>query len=141
MLTEKQIAQLHDHPEIGWISALKAGAIRELVEAGALQLSLFDQQNLVEIQTALYPEERLVACFNPLLAEERKRKREELLRATERDLEATPSGAAQEKILRKEEIALKAPRQPQGTERLHHQRDSPQGGQGLFERLGIHFEQ
>ena len=112
MLTEKQIAQLHDHPEIGWISALKAGAIRELVEAGALQLSLFDQQNLVEIQTALYPEERLVACFNPLLAEERKRKREELLRATERELEAITKQVARrkKKILRKEEIALKAGR-------------------------------
>lgn len=112
MLTEKQIAQLKQHPELGWISALKAGAIRQLVEAGALQLSLFDQQNLVEIHTALYPDERLVACFNPLLAEERKRKREALLQATEKELEAIQQQVARrkKKILRKEEIALKVGR-------------------------------
>lgn len=112
MLTEKQIAQLKQHPELGWISALKAGAIRQLVEAGALQLSLFDQQNLVEIHTELFPDERLVACFNPLLAEERKRKREELLRATEKELEAIRQQVARrkKKILRKEEIALKVGR-------------------------------
>ena len=112
MLTEKQIAQLKQHPELGWISALKAGAFRQLVEAGALQLSLFDQQNLVEIRTALYPDERLVACFNPLLAEERKRKREELLQATEKELEAVQRQVARrkKKILRKEEIALKVGR-------------------------------
>jgi transposase len=112
MLTEKQIAQLKQHPELGWISALKTRAIRQLVEAGALQLSLFDQQNLVEIHTALYPDERLVACFNPLLAEERKRKREELLRATEQELQAIQQQVARrkKKILRKEEIALKVGR-------------------------------
>jgi transposase len=112
MLTDKQIAQLHQYPELGWISALKSGAIRQLVEAGALQLSLFDQQNLVEIHTALYPGERLVACFNPLLAEERKRKREELLQATETELEAITQQVARrkKKILRKEEIALKVGR-------------------------------
>ena len=112
MLTDKQIAQLHQYPELGWISALKSGAIRQLVEAGALQLSLFDQQNLVEIHSALYPGERLVACFNPLLAEERKRKREELLQATETELEAISQQVARrkKKILRKEEIALKVGR-------------------------------
>jgi len=62
-----------------------------LVEAGALQRSLFDQQNLVEIHTALYPDERLVACFNPLLAEERKRKREELLQLRKKSWR--PSGS------------------------------------------------
>jgi transposase len=112
MLTEKQIAQLKQYPQLGWISALKTRAIRQLIEAGALQLSLFDQQNLVEIHTALYPDERLVACFNPLLAEERKRKREELLRATEQELQAIQQQVARrkKKILRKEEIALKVGR-------------------------------
>jgi transposase len=111
MLTERQIAQLKQHPALGWISALKAGAIRQLAEAGALQLSLFDQQNLVEMHSALYPDERLVACFNPLLAEERKRKREELLQATEQELEAIRQQVARrKKILRKEEIALKVGR-------------------------------
>jgi hypothetical protein len=69
-----------------WISALRGPAIRELVETRCLQLSLFDEANLAEISSAEYPGERLVACLNPLLAEERRRKREELLQATEREL-------------------------------------------------------
>ena len=86
MLTEPQIGKLREHPGLGWISALRGPAIRELVETGCLQPSLFDEANLAEISSAEYPGERLVACFNPLLAEERRRKREELLQATEREL-------------------------------------------------------
>jgi len=86
MLTEVQIGKLSQHPGLGWVSALKGGAIRELVDAGALQLSLFDEQNLAEIRSPAYPGERLVACYNPLLAGERRRKREELLAATEKQL-------------------------------------------------------
>jgi hypothetical protein len=86
MLTETQIGKLREHPGLGWISALRGPAIRELVEAGCLQLSLFDQSNLAEIRSPEYPGERLVACFNPVLAEERRRKREELLAATEKEL-------------------------------------------------------
>jgi len=84
MLTDAQIRQLRRHPELGWISALRGPAIRELVDAGNLQLSLFDEQNLAEIHSPDYPGERLVACFNPLLADERRRKRQELLAATEK---------------------------------------------------------
>ncbi len=87
MLTEAQIDKLTQHPGLGWISALKGVAIRELVEAGSLQLSLFDQHNLAEITSPVYPGERLIACFNPLLAEQRRRKRKELLAATEKELE------------------------------------------------------
>ena len=72
---------------LGWISALRSPAIRSLVEGGALQLSLFDERNLAEIASPEYPGERLVACYNPLLADERRRKREELLKATEKELE------------------------------------------------------
>ena len=72
---------------MGWITALRAPAIRALVETGALQLSLFDQQDLAEITSPDYPRERLIACRNPLLAEERSQKREELLRATEKKLD------------------------------------------------------
>ena len=86
MLTEPQIGQLKQHPGLGWISALRGPAIGELVESGSLQLSLFDEQNLAEISSPDYPGERLMACFNPLLAEERRRKRQELLEATEKDL-------------------------------------------------------
>jgi hypothetical protein len=87
MLTQTQIDALRSHPGLGWISCLRGPAIRELVEGGALQMSLFDEKNLAEISSPEYPGERLVACFNPLLAKERRRKREELLLATEGELE------------------------------------------------------
>jgi len=84
MLTETQLETLRQVPGIGWVSALRGPAIRALVEQGALQLSLFDQKNLAEITAPEYPGERLIACFNPLLAAERQRKRTALLDATER---------------------------------------------------------
>jgi len=87
MLTRTQIAKLKNYPGLGWISALRSAAIRELVQGGALQLSLFDDQNLAEISSPEFPGERLIACHNPLLAEERARKREDLLKATEKLLE------------------------------------------------------
>lgn len=87
MLTQTQIETLEQRPGLGWISALRGPAIRKLVEGGALQPSLFDERNLAEIASEEFPGERLVACYNPLLADERKRKREELLAATEEALE------------------------------------------------------
>jgi hypothetical protein len=69
----------------GWITALRAPAIRKLMaEDGPLQMSLFDQQNLAEITSPDHPGERLVACRNPALAADRARTREELLAATEK---------------------------------------------------------
>jgi transposase len=94
MLTEAQLRLLRTHPGLGWISALRSPAIRDLVESGTLQLSLFDQQHLAEITTPEYPGERLIACFNPLLAEQRRRTREELLVATERELTKLAAAAA-----------------------------------------------
>lgn len=86
MLTQTQIGELKKHPGLGWITALRSVAIRKLVDVGALQLSLFDEKNLAEIQSPDYPEERLMVCFNPILAGERRRKREDLLQATEKEL-------------------------------------------------------
>ena len=86
MLTQTQIEKLKEYSGLGWISALRSHAIRDLVEGGYLQMSLFDQKDLAEIRSPEFPSERLVACFNPLLAEERGRKRQELLRATEKEL-------------------------------------------------------
>jgi hypothetical protein len=73
--------------ELDWITALRAPTIDRLVKAGSIQLSLFDQQDLAEITSPDYPGERLIACRNPLLAEDRAQKREALLRATETELE------------------------------------------------------
>jgi hypothetical protein len=71
----------------GFVSALKSAQIRSLLDAGELQLSLFDQTNLAEISSEEFPGERLVVCRNPQLAQERARKREALLAATETELE------------------------------------------------------
>ena len=87
MLTQARIKEVKKYPQLGWISALRSESIRALVNQGAIQLSLFDDQNLAEITSDLYPGERLMVCFNPLLAEDRERTRAELLEATEKELE------------------------------------------------------
>lgn len=72
---------------LDWISALRTEGIRKLREADAIQLSLFDKQDLAEVTSEHFPDERLVVCRNRVLADERARKREELLKATEGKLE------------------------------------------------------
>jgi len=86
MLTEARIRENLSPAGLSWITALRAPAIDALRAGGSLQLSLFDQKDLGEITDPAYPGERLVVCRNPLLAEERARKREDLLACTERDL-------------------------------------------------------
>jgi hypothetical protein len=86
MLTPPQIDKLKAHPQMGSITALTSAAIRGLLAEGSFQLSLLDEQNPVEIQSPEYHAERLMVCYNPLLAEERKCKREVLLAATEKAL-------------------------------------------------------
>ena len=109
MLTRTQIEKLRAYPGLGWISALRSAGIRDLVESGSLQMSLFDQTDLAEIRSPEFPSERLVACFNPLLAEERKRKRQALLEATEKELERISKEVARrtQKPLGKDEIGKK----------------------------------
>ena len=77
--------QRPDADACGWITALRAPAIRKLMaDGGPLQMSLFDEQDLAEITSADFPGERLVACRNPVLAADRARTREDLLAATEK---------------------------------------------------------
>jgi transposase len=87
MITEARIRQELLGEGLDWITALRAPAIGKLVNSGSLQLSLFDQRDMAEITDPSYPGERLIVCKNPLLALERTRKREDLLRSTEKDLE------------------------------------------------------
>src|SRR3972149_4449502 len=76
MLTDARLREdLRPIEGLDWITALRAPAIQALAAGGALQLSLFDQQDLAEITHPDYPGERLIVCMNPLLAEERARKR------------------------------------------------------------------
>ena len=87
LLTDARINETLRPAGLDWITALRAPAIKALAaEGGALQPSLFDTRDMAEITTPDYPGERLVVCKNPLLAEERARKRDELLAATEKDL-------------------------------------------------------
>jgi len=88
MLTSARIREDLQPAELDWISSLRAPQIQQLVSAGDLQLSVFDEHDLAEFTSDAFPGERLIACRNPLLAEERARKRLELLEATERQLEA-----------------------------------------------------
>ena len=87
--TQTQIDNLRRYPGLGWISALRAPALGRLADGGHLQLSLFDKKNLAEVRSPDYPGERLVACYNPLLAEERGRKRGELWRPPRRNSSAS----------------------------------------------------
>ena len=87
MITEARLRQdIRGVEGLEWISALRSPAIAKLVEGEAIQMSFFDEKDLAEITHPDYPGERLVVCKNPLLEQERARKREELLAATERIL-------------------------------------------------------
>ena len=112
MLTQPQIEKLREHSGLDWISCLRSGSIRTLIDKGHLQRSLFDETNLAEIQSPDYPGERLIACFNPLLCDERGRKRQELLLATEKNLDRLSREVSRRtrKPLGKAEIGLKAGR-------------------------------
>ena len=88
MITEARIAEDIKPAGLDWITALRAPAIRGLIEGGAFQMSLFDDRDMAAITSPDFPGERLILCRNHALAAERSRKREDLLRATERDLAA-----------------------------------------------------
>jgi len=89
VLTSARIEQALRPAGLDWITALRAPAIKQLAAAGGpLQPTLFDHHDMAEITSPDYPGERLVVCKNPLLAEERARKRAELLAATERSSRA-----------------------------------------------------
>ncbi len=109
MLTSARIRDELRPAQLEWISALRAPQIKALVDDGALQLSLFDEQNLFEISHPDYPGERLVCCHNPALAEERARKRGELLAATENELQsiAAATRRARRPLRGQDKIALR----------------------------------
>lgn len=86
MITKARLEQTVKPAGLDFITALRAPTIQELVDAGQLQLTLFDERDLAEITSPIYPGERLIVCRNPLLADERTRKRGELLAATEEEL-------------------------------------------------------
>jgi transposase len=94
MLTQTQIDVLKKHPGLGWISALRSGAIRRLLADGHLVRTDLESERLAEITSPDFPGERLVACYNPQLAEQRRQKRQDLLAATQAELEALAARVA-----------------------------------------------
>jgi hypothetical protein len=110
MITSARIEAIRElDGRYAWITALRAPAIRKLMEDdGPLQLSLFDEQDLAEITSEDFPGERLIACRNPALAGERARKREALLAATEKLLAPIAARAAAGRLAGAPEIGKKA---------------------------------
>jgi transposase len=94
MLTQTQIDVLKKHPGLGWISALRSGSIRRLLADGLLVRDDLEARRLAEITSPEFPGERLVACYNPQLAEQRRQKRQDLLAATQAELEALAARVA-----------------------------------------------
>ncbi len=107
MITNARIRELRDFPGLDWVTALRAPAIAALArDDGPLQMSLFDTQNFAEISHPDYPDERLVCCRNPALAEQRARKRRELIAATDAELDKIAARAANGKLAGREDIGV-----------------------------------
>jgi hypothetical protein len=108
MLTKARIRDELRPAELDWITALRGPAITALISQGAIQPTLFDQQDMAEISHPDYPGERLIACYNPFLAADRARKRGELLDATEAELEkiAAATRRARRPLRGKDKIGL-----------------------------------
>jgi transposase len=110
MITSRRIdEELREVEGLDWITALRAESIRKLASQGVIQPSLFDERDLAEVTSPDYPGERLIVCRNPLLADERTRKRNELLGATEKKLEEIVAATRRAKraLRGKEKIGLR----------------------------------
>jgi len=107
MISQKAIDEMREADGIGWITALKSVSIRSLIEQGQLQFGLFDDRNLFEFSAPDYPGERLVACRNAQLAKLRAHKREELLCATEKNLDKIKASVSAAKLAGKDNIGVR----------------------------------
>jgi len=134
MLTSARIARLKELGGIGWVSCLRAPAIRALVASGDLQLSLFDERNLAEISSSEFPAERLVVCRNPALAAERARKREALLAETEAALATVARLVERGRLRNAAAIGLRAGRVVNAKKMAKHVRLTIADGVFAFER-------
>jgi hypothetical protein len=110
MISQKQIDALRERDGIAWITALKSGAIRQLVESGTVQMDLFDERNLFECAHDDFPDERLIACRNPQLAKLRAAKRRELLAATVTELQTVQRMVANGHLKDPDKIGVRAGR-------------------------------
>ncbi|HEX7400087.1 MAG TPA: IS1634 family transposase [Candidatus Limnocylindrales bacterium] len=134
MLTSARIDRLREAGGIGWVSCLRAPAIRGLVESGDLQLGLFDERDLAEITSPEFPGERLVVCRNPALAAERARKREALLGATEAALGTVAAMVGRGRLRTAAAIGLRAGRVVNAKKMAKHFELTIADGAFAFER-------
>ena len=107
MISQQQITALQQREGIAWITALRTGAIRKLVDGGHIQIGLFDQRHLFEVTHPDFPGERLVACRNPQLALLRARTRQALLDATSKALETVRGMIARGRLKGKAAIGVR----------------------------------
>ncbi len=110
MISQKQVDALGEYEGVRWITALKSGAIRKLLNAGAIQMDLFDERNLAEVVHEDFPGERLIVCRNPQLAKLRTHKRRELLAATCDELAVVQRMVAGGRLKDKEKIGVRVGR-------------------------------
>ena len=109
MITNARIKDLRELDGMAWITCLRHPAIKKLMaDGGPLQLSLFDEQDLAEITSPDFPDERLIACRNPHEAAKRARTRESLLQATEADLGTIAAQVAAGRIKDPDKIGIRA---------------------------------
>ena len=108
MISQKAIDEMSTDTDVAWITALRSSSIRTLVEQHHLQLGLFDERNLLEISSPDFPGERLVACRNPELAKLRGHTRDDLLLATERNLQKIKLRVDAGKLVGKDMIGVAA---------------------------------
>jgi transposase len=106
MISQKAIDEMSKDSDVAWVTALRSSAIRSLVEQGAVQMGLFDERNLLEISSPDFPGERLVACRNPELARLRVHTRNDLLVATEKNLEKIKVRVDGAKLVGQDKIGL-----------------------------------
>ena len=108
MITSARIKALREDTDLGYLTCLRAPQVARLArDDGPLQLSLFDETDLAEFAHPDYPGERLVACRNPSLADQRSRKRAELLAATEEAVEKIITAVAEGRLCGADKIGLK----------------------------------
>ena len=113
MITSRRIdEEMRDVEGLEWITALRSESIRKLVSQKTIQPSLFDERNLAEITSDEFPGERLIVCRNPLLADERARKRQELLQATENEINKIVTAVSRQRdpLRGKDKIGLRVGR-------------------------------
>lgn len=111
MLAQTVIDQMQaDHEGFEWITALKSGSLRKLRTEGSLQMELFDERNIFEFRSELYPGERLVACRNPALAARRAKKRREMIEATTSELQRIQESVEQGRVVESGKIGVKVGR-------------------------------